>query len=152
MSPLTANAPINGNVFQYHIDGDPNLTPPSPYTDIYGRYPNRMKGKPRFVSCLIYLNKEWKSKEWGAPTKFLDIPTQTSYEVFPKPGRIVIMDQDCSHTVVAPNVEAGIKRPRYSLVWKLILHPKTDGQSMNLIDFDSVSSSKILFGSADRDN
>ena len=114
-------------------------------------YSKDKKSLKQFKTFLKHLNKEWKSKEWGAPTIFLDIPTNTSYEVYPKPGRIVIMDQDCSHTVVAPNIEAGIKRPRYSLVWKLILHPKVEGQSMNLTD-DSVSESKILFGSANREN
>jgi len=129
VSPLTANAPTYGDSFNFHIDGDPYLTPPSPWTDVYGRYPNRLKGKPRFMSCLVYLNDDWNADTWGAPTRFLDHPTNLFYDVHPKPGRCVIMDQDLSHTVVAPNPAAG-KRPRYSMVWKLILHPKTDGQDM----------------------
>lgn len=129
VSPITANAPCFGDSFDYHIDADPMQVPPSPWADVFGRYPNRSKGKPRFVSVLLYLNEEWNAEEWGAPTKFLDPPTQESYEVFPKPGRCVIMDQDISHTVVAPKKEAG-KRPRYSMVWKLILHPKKVGQDM----------------------
>ena len=40
----------------------------------------------------------------------------------PKPGRLVLMDQDITHAVSAPNAEAG-SRPRYSLVCKLVLHP-----------------------------
>jgi hypothetical protein len=79
------------------------------------------------LSCLVYLNDEWDEKEWGAPTRFLDPPTKETIDVLPKPGRCVIMDQDISHTVVAPNVEAGT-RPRYSLVWKLVLHPTDEGQ------------------------
>ncbi len=129
VSPITANAPIYGDTFDYHIDADPMQVPPSPWADVFGRYPNRSKSKPRFVSVLLYLNDEWNAEEWGAPTKFLDPPTQESYEVFPQPGRCVIMDQDISHTVVAPKKEAG-KRPRYSMVWKLILHPKKVGQDM----------------------
>ena len=148
VSPLTANAPIFGDTFNYHVDGDPNVTPPSPWTDIYGRYPNRMVGKPRFVSCLLYLNDEWNGNEWGAPTRFLDPPTDTYYEVYPKPGRCVIMDQDCSHTVVAPNESAGEKRPRYSLVWKLVLHPKLEGQYMNDLENGRNWEKPILFGSA----
>mmetsp|Transcript_3477 Transcript_3477/g.7671 ORF Transcript_3477/g.7671 Transcript_3477/m.7671 type:complete len:524 (+) Transcript_3477:108-1679(+) len=129
VSPLTANAPTHGDTFEYHIDADPLQVPPSPWADVFGRYPNRSISKPRFVSCLLYLNDEWDAESWGAPTQFLDPPTQQTYEVFPQPGRCVFMDQDISHTVVAPNAEAG-KRPRYSLVWKLILHPKVAGQDM----------------------
>jgi len=152
VSPLTANAPTYGDHFDYHIDGDPMLTPPSPWTDVYGRYPNRHAGKPRFVSCLIYLNdKDWK---WGAPTRFLDLPTSQAYEVFPKPGRVVVMDQDVSHTVVAPDADAG-QRPRYSLVWKLILHPRDDSDrksgEQDMTDLRQGRSDwpePILFGSA----
>ncbi|KAL7436535.1 hypothetical protein ACHAXM_005250 [Skeletonema potamos] len=129
VSPITANAPCHGDNFEFHIDADPMQVPPSPWADVFGRYPNRSLGKPRFVSVLLYLNDEWNAEEWGAPTKFLDPPTQECYEVFPQPGRCVIMDQDIRHTVVAPKKEAG-KRPRYSLVWKLILHPKRAGQDM----------------------
>lgn len=147
VSPLTANAPTYGDHFDYHIDGDPNLTPPSPWTDIYGRYPNRLKGKPRFMSCLVYLNDEWEAMEWGAPTRFLDLPTSQSYDVLPKPGRCVFMDQDVSHTVVAPDASAA-KRPRYSMVWKLILHPREDLQDMTNLAVDRAWPEPILFGSA----
>jgi hypothetical protein len=150
VSPLNANAPTVNDRFDYHIDGDPNLTPPSPWTDVYGRYPNRIRGKPRFMSCILYLNDEWE-EEWGAPTRFLDLPTDSSgYEVIPKPGRCVLMDQDCSHTVVAPNASAG-NRPRYSLVWKLILHPRVALQDMtNLAGERRQWPEPILFGSANR--
>ena len=129
VSPITANAPCYGDSFDFHIDADPLQVSPSPWADVFGRYPNRSKEKPRFVSVLLYLNDEWNADEWGAPTKFLDPPTQQCFEVMPQPGRCVIMDQDVSHTVVAPSEKAG-RRPRYSMVWKIILHPKTEGQDM----------------------
>ena len=59
---------------------------------------------------------------WGASTYFLDPPTGEMVEVQPAPGRVVIMDQDVTHTVSAPSREAG-GRPRYSLVWKLAVVP-----------------------------
>jgi hypothetical protein len=130
VSPLTANAPTHNDSFSYHIDADPNQTPPSIWTDIFGRYINRTRGKPRFISCLLYLNNEW-NEELGAPTQFYDPGTNDIYQVFPKPGRCVIMDQDVTHKVVAPSKAAGL-RPRYSLVWKLILHPKEENQNMSL--------------------
>jgi hypothetical protein len=102
---------------------------------VFGRYPNRSRGKPRFVSCLLYLNGEWKD-EWGAPTQFYDPPTGETFRVYPRPGRCVIMDQDITHTVIAPTKAAGA-RPRYSLVWKLILHPKSHGQSVRIF-LDSI--------------
>lgn len=144
VSPMTANAATVGDIFNYHIDGDPNMTPPSPWTDVYGRYPNRQRGKPRLVSCLVYLNDEWKT-EWGAPTRFLDVASDTHYDIQPKPGRCVIMDQDITHSVVAPNEAAG-KRPRYSLVWKLILHPKDHDQCMSIVGDDWPD--PVLIGSA----
>lgn len=150
ISPLTANAPTAGDTFDYHVDGDPMQNPPSPWTDIYGRYPNRSPGKPRFMSCLIYLNDVWNVEEWGAPTKFMDIATGESHDVTPKPGRCVLMDQDIRHTVVAPEQAAG-KRPRYSLVWKLILHPKYHNQDMKNIGGGRQRTSwsePILLGSA----
>ena len=150
VSPLTANAPMAGeeDLYDYHIDGDPLQTPPSPWTDIYGRYPNRSRGKPRFVSCILYLNDEWDGEEWGAPTKFYDPPTGESCEVFPLPGRCLFMDQDLGHTVTPPKPSAG-KQPRYSLVWKLILHPKTEQQDMTeLSDSSNLWPEPNLFGSA----
>ena len=128
VTPLAANAPIAADgdaCYHYHIDADPALLPPSPFTDVFGRYTNRAPGKPRFVTALIYLSPEWRSR-WGAPTRMLDPPTGQVLTVEPAPGRVCIMDQDISHSVTAPSVEAG-DRPRYSLVLKLILHPRSNG-------------------------
>lgn len=148
VSPLTANAATFGDQFDWHIDADPNLTPPSPWTDVYGRYPNRCPGKPRFMSCLIYLADDWNEHEWGAPTRVLDVATDTRYDVQAKPGRVVLMDQDITHSVVAP-LEAAGKRPRYSLVWKLILHPKHVGQDMSDLAGDMRTwPEPMLIGSA----
>jgi hypothetical protein len=38
-------------VFGWHVDADPLAAPPSPWTDAFGRYPNRARGRPRFVSA-----------------------------------------------------------------------------------------------------
>ena len=146
ISPLTANAPTHGDRFDYHIDADPLQVPPSPWADVFGRYPNRSKGKPRFVSCLLYLNDEWDA-EWGAPTRFLDPPTQEEIDVMPRPGRCVIMDQDISHSVIAPNAEAG-NRPRYSLVWKLILHPNSLDQDVSDLSCGRTWPEPEIVGSA----
>ena len=97
------------------------------------------------MSCLLYLNDEWDDS-FGAPTQFYDPPTEEVYEVFPKPGRCVLMDQDVTHSVVAPTKVAGAE-PRYSLVWKLILHPKKEKQNMTLFP----NSVKVSFGSANAD-
>jgi hypothetical protein len=150
VTPLNANAPIHGHDFEYHIDACPMLAPPSPWTDVYGRYPNRCPGKPRFMSCIVYLNDEWKSEEWGAPTRSLDVATDTPYDTTVKPGRFLLMDQDITHTVVAPEAAAG-KRPRYSLVWKLVLHPTTQNQDMCKLSGTNTGWPKpILVGSANR--
>lgn len=126
VTPLAANAPVasDGDLFSWHIDADPMLLPPSPWTDVFGRAPNRAPGKPRFVTALIYLNEHWDSK-WGGPTRFLDLPTERVLHVTPKPGRVVLMDQDITHAVTAPSTEAG-DRPRYSLACKLVLYPGSE--------------------------
>lgn len=123
IAPLNANAPVaaDEDCFGWHIDADPALLPPSPWTDAFGRYPNRSPGKPRFVTALIYLNSEWE-EAWGAPTRFLDPPTEEVLSISPMPGRVVLLDQDITHAVTAPNKAAGT-RPRYSLACKLVLHP-----------------------------
>ena len=146
ISPVTANAPTHGDSFEFHIDCDPLQVPPSPWADVFGRYPNRSRGRPRFVSCLLYLNEEW-NEAFGAPTRFLDPLTEEVYDVTPKPGRCLVMDQDITHRVVAPTKAAG-KKPRYSLVFKLILHPKTQGQEMKLSCGKEDWPEPILFGSA----
>lgn len=148
VSPLTANAPVCGDEFAYHIDGDPYTTPPSPWTDVFGRYPNRIHGKPRMMSCLVYLNDEWKP-EWGASTRFLDVASSTTYDVEPRPGRVLLMDQDVTHTVTAPTAAAGA-RPRYSLVWKLLVHPRVFGQNMMSLDLSNEWPATLMVGSAKR--
>ena len=145
VSPLTANAPMFGDSFQPHIDGDPFFAPPSPWTDVFGRYPNRSKGKPRFVSMLVYLNKEWKD-DWGASTLFYDVATNTESAVDARPGRCVMMDQDITHSVSAPSVE-GVG-PRYSLVFKLVLHPKTKHQDMKALNCGREWPQTLFLGSA----
>lgn len=153
VTPLTANAPcfadgVGSHGFAPHIDADPFSAPPSPWTDVFGRYPNRATGQPRFVSCLVYLNAEWQAAEWGASTRFFDVATDTSVDVAAKPGRVVVLDQDITHTVVAPSAAAG-NRPRYSLVWKLVLHPKQKDQNMRQLSRPGWPE-PILVGSANR--
>jgi len=147
VSPLTANAATFGDKFSWHIDADPMLNPPSPWVDVFGRYPNRSVGKPRFLSCLVYINENWNYKKCGAPTRFLDPPTETCYDVEARPGRVLIMDQDITHTVVSPNKTAG-RAPRYSLVWKLIVHPTTSSQDMKSLFKHSALTKGKKIGSA----
>jgi len=146
VSPLAANAPVwaDGDAYGWHIDGDPLLLPPGPFSDFYGRNPNRARGKPRFVSALVYLSPDWPS-DFGAPTEFLDPPTGETVRVAPAPGRVVFLDQDVSHRVVAPTAAAGT-RPRYSLVLKLVLHPSSDDATARFAPDDAST----VVGSARR--
>lgn len=130
VAPIAANAPVAADaagLYGWHIDADPVMLPPSPWTDVYGRTPNRAPGAPRFVSALVYLSPRWDAG-WGAPTRLLDTPTGEELRVAPAPGRLLLMDQDITHSVTRPHAAAG-ERPRYSLVLKLVLHPAASGES-----------------------
>ena len=82
---------------------------------------------------------------WGAPTRFLDPPTREVLDVAAAPGRVVLLDQDITHSVQAPSAAAG-DRPRYSLVLKLVLHPTAAGQVPSIAPEDGVR----FFGSGRR--
>ena len=133
VTPLAANAPISTDgpeCYGWHIDADPLLLPPSPFTDIYGRYSNRQPGCPRFVTALIYLSKVGVSRV--GRTNALPRPSDREVlEIPPSPGRVVILDQDLSHAVTSPLATAG-DRPRYSLALKLILHPNEAGMTPSI--------------------
>lgn len=43
VTSLTANAPRHGEDFEFHIDADPFQAPPSPWTDAFGLYRNRVR-------------------------------------------------------------------------------------------------------------
>ena len=75
ITPLAANAPVHADgddCYGWHIDADPALVPPSPWTDLFGRYPNRLAGAPRFVTALVYLSPEWRDA-WGARLAYDDM-------------------------------------------------------------------------------
>ncbi len=122
--PVVGNAPVHGDTFRYHYDGDPASFPNSNWTRQFGRYVNHEPGKPLFVSLLVYLNRFWP-KRFLAETLFLDDDTDTGVYVRPKGYRCVLMDQDLMHRISAPSREA--PTPRYSIVWKLLFVPKSAG-------------------------
>ncbi|GMI03873.1 hypothetical protein TrRE_jg9637 [Triparma retinervis] len=112
-----ANAPLMGDPAPgWHVDGDPHLLRPSAFTDFYGRYKNRSKGKPRLMTLLVYLSGRW-DEGWGAGTEFLDTPTGSVYATSVRPGRCVLLDADVTHRVTNPKVGG---RPRYSLAAKVM--------------------------------
>ena len=79
---------------------------------------------------MIYLNPAWE-RDWGGETLFLDGQTEAGACVRPRPRRAVLFDQDVLHRVCAPSAAAG-GRPRFSLVWKLALLPRTPGLALCL--------------------
>jgi len=119
--PVVGNAPVPGDQFTYHYDGDPASFPPSNWTRSFGSYVNHEPGKPLFVSLIIYLCKFWR-RDMLAETLFLDDETSTGIFIRPRPYRAVLMDQDVLHRISAPSNLA--KMPRYSAVWKLVIVPK----------------------------
>lgn len=130
LSAFVGNAVMPGDPCHWHLDADPfDLAPDCPWVQHYGYYRNREPGKPLFVSMLIYLNEEWP-EDYDAETLVLDPASQTGVFVRPKPGRVLLMDQDLPHRISAPSAAAA--RPRYSLVWKLIFVPDRGRAPCNL--------------------
>ncbi len=117
---FVANAAVHGDSFAWHVDADPSALPPP-----LGGYVNRERGKPLFVSAILYIDEAWPENN-DAETLFLDPPTGCGLFVRPKQGRVVLMDQDVTHRLSAPSATAG--RPRYSLVWKLLFCPRSAEQ------------------------
>ena len=128
------NAAVYGDMFNWHIDMDPSqLDPSAPWVERYGSYVNRERGRPLFVSAMVYLNPGHWPAAFDAETLFLDPGTGTGVFVRPQPGRVVLMDQDILHRVSTPSQIAGV--PRYSFVLKLCFFPKRtdEPQKMTLI-------------------
>jgi len=126
------NAAVYGDMFNWHIDMDPSqLDPSAPWVERFGSYVNRERGRPLFVSAMVYLNPGPWHAAFDAETLFLDPGTGTGVFVRPQPGRVVLMDQDILHRVSTPSQIAGV--PRYSFVLKLCFFPKHKQQKMTLI-------------------
>ena len=141
------NAAVYGDMFHWHIDMDPSqLDPSAPWVERFGSYVNRERGRPLFVSAMVYLNPGPWPAAFDAETLFLDPGTGTGVFVRPQPGRVVLMDQDILHRVSTPSQIANL--PRYSFVLKLCFFPKrVDGpQRMTLIREDWGE--PCLFGTA----
>ena len=138
---FVANAAVHGDCFQWHVDADPMALPrDSRWLDAHGTYANGTRGKPLFVSLLVYCNERWKA-EWDAETLFLNSDKGAGLIVQPRPGRAVLMHQDVLHRVSTPSLIA--RRPRYSLVWKLLFVPKqrpeADGGGGTLRGLETIS-------------
>jgi probable phosphoglycerate mutase len=120
---VVGNAPVadDGVDYAWHVDSDPVDAAPSPWRDAFGAYPNRSRGKPRWITALVYVSREWRD-EWAAPTRFLDPAGPRVLEVRPSPGRVVLFDADLSPSVTSPAAAADL-RARFSLALKLVVHP-----------------------------
>ena len=122
---FVANAATYGSAFQWHVDADPSSLPPSAWLRRHGDYANGEAGKPLFVSLLVYLDPVWR-RDWDAETLFLAEGPGVGVLVQPRPGRCVLMHQEVLHRVSTPSLTA--RRPRFSLVWKLVFFPRAQPQ------------------------
>ncbi|GIL87072.1 hypothetical protein Vretimale_14232 [Volvox reticuliferus] len=130
LSSFVGNAVMAGDPCAWHSDADPTTVPPhSPWVHNFGYYHNRELARPLFVSMLLYLNETWP-EDHHAETLFLDPETQLGLFVRPAPGRVVLLEQDLPHRISAPSLEA--PGPRYSLVWKLVLVPRSCARGPDL--------------------
>ena len=124
IATVVGNAAVKDDSFKWHLDMDPgSLHPSAPFAERFGRYVNRSRARPLFVSALVYLNgpEPW-TPEKDAETLVLDPGTGTGIFVRPAPGRVLLMDQDATHRVSPPSRTTDV--PRYSAVFKLCFYPK----------------------------
>eukprot|EP00879_Flechtneria_rotunda_P012225 GHRR01012767.1.p1 GENE.GHRR01012767.1~~GHRR01012767.1.p1 ORF type:complete len:420 (+),score=129.30 GHRR01012767.1:107-1366(+) len=127
---VLANAAVYGDTFTWHVDADPmSFAVSSPWVQQYGLYCNREPDMPLFATLLLYLDADWPL-DYNAETLFLDSMTDTGIFVRPKRYRAVLMDQDIVHRLSTPSASAG--RPRYSLVWKVVMWPKQQGAACSI--------------------
>jgi probable phosphoglycerate mutase len=119
---FVANAAVYGNAFQWHVDADPSACPGPAW--LAPEYANGEAGRPLLVSLLVYVDEHWR-RDWDAETLFLEQGSGVGLLVQPRPGRAVLMHQDALHRVSTPSLTA--RRPRYSLVWKLLFVPRPGG-------------------------
>lgn len=128
---ILVNAATEGDEFVYHVDADPTSFPDgSKWTEAYGDYFNGEPGKPLLVSMILYLNEEW-NRDWAADTLVLDSRSDTGVFIVPRPGRIVLMEQDLIHRMTPPSSRAA-GAPRFSVVWKLVFFPKASVRDTKL--------------------
>jgi probable phosphoglycerate mutase len=128
---FVANAAVFGDEYRWHVDADPSSFPDEcEWVKTYGDYVNGEPGKPLFVSAIIYPNETWKEDEWGAETHFTDKDSGVGAMVAPRPGRVVLIDQDVTQRVSPPSRAAG-ERARYSLVYKLVFFPRNGNGNAN---------------------
>ena len=121
---FVANAAVHGDEYRWHVDADPSSFPDScAWVRTYGDHVNGEPGKPLFVSAVVYVNSEWNENDWGGETHFMDVDSGIGATVRPRPGRVVLMDQDVTHRVSPPTRAAG-GRARFSFVYKLVFFPK----------------------------
>ena len=124
IATVVGNAAVKDDSFKWHLDMDPgSLHPSAPFAERFGRYVNRSRARPLFVSALVYLNgpEPW-TPEKDAETLVLDPGTGTGIFIRPAPGRVLLMDQDATHRVSPPSKTTHV--PRYSAVFKLCFYPK----------------------------
>lgn len=148
--PFLGNAPTADprEEYGFHVDADPSVLPESAWTRQHGRYCNREPGKPRLVSAIAFLNASWEVA-WQGETIFMDDEDGVGVCVSPKPGRVILMDQDVLHRVSKPSREAN--KPRWSLVCKLALHPVGEGCEQRVPDMAAIAcGSSLPVGSAHR--
>ena len=121
---FVANAAVHGDEYRWHVDADPSSFPDScAWVETYGDFVNGEPGKPLFVSAVVYANSVWDEDEWGGETHFVDADSGVGATVRPRPGRVVLMDQDVTHRV-SPPTRAANGRARFSLVYKLVFFPR----------------------------
>lgn len=94
------------------------------------KFVNGELGKPLLVSLMIYAAKENFKPSYGMGTAYYKKDGNFALRSDCKHMRFVIFEGDILHSIEASNIPSDINVWRVSYVFKLIINPKKEGQSM----------------------
>ncbi|OJU79984.1 MAG: hypothetical protein BGO10_01440 [Chlamydia sp. 32-24] len=101
-------------------------------------------GKPWLVSLMLYSTSEDFLPEYGMGTIFCKKNGEIALRGACKHMRFVLFEGDIIHSIEESKIPSGIKPWRVSYVFKLVINPKNENQSMKKVFYELMRSYKLL--------
>jgi hypothetical protein len=104
-----------------------------------GRFVNGDRGKPWLISVMLYVADEGFLPEYRMGTVFYRKDGSIAVRADCTNMRLVLFEGDIFHSMEESRLPEGVKTWRVSYVFKLIVNPKREGESMKKAFFDFIS-------------